>query len=176
MERGRGTAGGRVQGGESGVHAAYDLVMSRDDRPHIRVKAMAVLLNAARTHQAVVRFSGSPKDPRHFHRLVGGGVELGERSVEAVVREIGEELGTALLQPRLLGVLESIFVFEGGPGHEVVFVYTGELGDPDTVPPGGGWFQDNGEPMFVQWRVIDDPDHPWPLYPEGAADLARSLL
>jgi len=137
---------------------------------------MAVLLNPARTHQVVIRFTGSPKDPRPFHRLVGGAVELGERSVDAVVREIGEELGTTFLQPRLLGVLESIFVFEGEPGHEVVFVYAGELADPDVVPPGGGWFQDNGEPMFVQWRPIDDSDHPWPLYPEGAADLARSLL
>jgi 8-oxo-dGTP pyrophosphatase MutT (NUDIX family) len=150
--------------------------MSRDDRPHIHTKAMAVLLNAARTHQAVIRFTGSPKNPRQFHRLVGGGVELGERSVDAVVREIGEELGTTLLQPRLLGVLESIFAFEGEPGHEVVFVYSGELADPETVPPEGGWFQDNGEPMFVQWRPLDDSDHPWPLYPEGAADLARSLF
>jgi 8-oxo-dGTP pyrophosphatase MutT (NUDIX family) len=144
-------------------------------RARIHTKAMAVLLNAAGTHQAVIRFRGSAKDPRPFHRLIGGGVELGERSVDAVVREIGEELGTTLLQPRLLGVLESIFVFEGEPRHEVVFVYTGELADSGTVPPGGGWFQDNDEPMFVQWRAIDDSDHPWPLYPEGAADLAWGL-
>jgi ADP-ribose pyrophosphatase YjhB (NUDIX family) len=139
---------------------------------------MAVLLNADRTHHAVVRFTDSSGDLQHYHRLVGGGVEPGERAVEAVVREVGEELGTTLLEPRLLGVVESIFVRERDrePGHEVVFVYSGELADPDTIPPGGGWFQDNGEPMFVQWREVEDTGHPLPLYPEAAGDLARSLL
>lgn len=135
---------------------------------------MAVLVDAAGSRHAVIRFGGSPKEPRQFHRLVGGGVELGERSADAVVREIGEELGTTLLAPRLLGVLESLFVYQGEAGHEVVFVYSGELADPDTIPPEGRWFQDNGEPMFVQWRVVEDSDHPWPLYPRGAGDLVRA--
>jgi ADP-ribose pyrophosphatase YjhB (NUDIX family) len=150
--------------------------MLPEDRSYIRTKAMAVLLNAARTHHAVIRWSDSSKDVRDFHRLVGGSVELGERSVDAVVREISEELGTTFLEPRLLGVLENVFVFEGTPGHEVVFLYAGELADPDIVPSEGGWFQDNGVPMFVEWRAVDDSGHPWPLYPGGAGDLARSLV
>ena len=55
-------------------------------------------------------------------------------------------------------------------------MYAGELADPDVIPPGGGWFQDNGEPMFVEWRAVEDSGHEWPLYPEGAGDLARSLV
>ncbi len=108
--------------------------MFPEDRSYIRTKAMAVLLNAARTHHAVIRWADTSKDPRDFHRLVGGSVELGERSVDAMVREIGEELGTTLREPRLLGVLENQFVFEGEPGHEIVFVYAGELADPDDAP------------------------------------------
>jgi ADP-ribose pyrophosphatase YjhB (NUDIX family) len=150
--------------------------MIPEDRSYIRTKAMAILLNAARTHHAVIRWTDASKDPPDFHRLVGGSVELGERSVDAVVREIGEELGTTLLAPRLLGVLENVFVFEGESGHEIVFVYAGELADPDVIPPGGGWFQDNGEPMFVEWRAVEDSGHLWPLYPGGAGDLARSLV
>jgi ADP-ribose pyrophosphatase YjhB (NUDIX family) len=150
--------------------------MFPEDQSFIRTKAMAVLLNAARTHHAVIRWADTSKDPRDFHRLVGGSVELGERSVDAVVREIGEELGTTLREPRLLGVLENQFVYEGEAGHEIVFVYAGELADPDVIPPEGGWFQDNGEPMFVEWRAVDDSGHLWPLYPGGAGDLARSLV
>jgi len=137
---------------------------------------MAVLLNAARTHHAVIRFTHTAKDPQDFHRLVGGSVELGELALDAVVREIGEELGTTLREPRLLGVLESLFVYEGEPGHEIIFVYAGELADPGIVPSEGGWFQDNGVPMFVEWRAVDDAGHLWPLYPGGAGDLARSLV
>ena len=55
-------------------------------------------------------------------------------------------------------------------------MYAGELADPDVIPPVGGWFQDNGEPMFVEWRAVEDPGHEWPLSPEGAGDLARSLV
>jgi ADP-ribose pyrophosphatase YjhB (NUDIX family) len=150
--------------------------MAPVDRSYIRTKAMAVLLNPARTHHAVIRFTDSSVEPSHFHRLVGGGVELGERSVDAVVREIGEELGTALREPRLLGVLENTFVYEGQAGHEVVFVYAGELADPDIIPPLGGWFQDSGGPMFVEWRAVDDSGHQWPLYPDGAGALVRSLI
>lgn len=150
--------------------------MIPEDRSYIRTKAMAILLNAARTHHAVIRLADPTKDCPDFHRLVGGSVELGERSIDAVVREVGEELGTTLREPRLLGVLENVFVFEGEPGHEVVFLYAGELADPDVVPSEGGWFQDNGVPMFVEWRPVDDSGHEWPLYPGGAGDLARSLV
>ena len=136
---------------------------------------MAVVLNSARTHHAVIRWTDNTKDPRQFHRLVGGSVELGERSVDAVVREVGEELGTTLREPRLLGVLENVFVYEGAPGHEVVFLYAGELADPDVVPSEGGWFQDNGVPMFVEWRAVDDSGHEWPLYPDDVGELVRSV-
>lgn len=136
---------------------------------------MAVLLNAAGTHHAVIRFTDTTKDQQFFHRLVGGTVEVGERSIDAVVREIDEELGTMLRRPRLLGVLENVFVYEGEPGHEVVFLYAGELADPGIVPSDGGWFQDNGVPIFVEWRAVDDSTHEWPLYPGGAGDLARAL-
>ena len=85
------------------------------DRSFIRVKAMAYLPNAAGTHHAVLKAS-DPSDGRTFHRLLGGGVEPGERSEEAVVREIAEELRATLLEPRLLGVLENVFTYDGQSG------------------------------------------------------------
>ncbi len=65
-----------------------------------------------------------------YLRLLGGHIEFGERSDEALVREIQEEIGA---QVRLLGVLEVVenrFVHEGKPGHEVVFIYAAEFTDP----------------------------------------------
>jgi ADP-ribose pyrophosphatase YjhB (NUDIX family) len=137
---------------------------------------MVVLLNAGRTHHAVTRLADPSRECPEFHRLVGGSVELGEWAVDAVVREIGEELGTTLREPRLLGVLENLFVYEGQPGHEIVFLYAGELADPGIIPLDGGWFQDNGVPMFVEWRAVEDSGHTWPLYPGGVGDLVRSLV
>ena len=141
------------------------------ERARIRVKAMAYLPNAAGTHHAVLR-ADDPADGRTFHRLVGGGVELGERAADAVVREVAEELRATLLEPRLLGVLENIFAYDGQPGHEVVFVYGGRLAEGDVVPPEGGWYDDVGVPMWVEWRRCDEAgsDAP-PLYPDGVETL-----
>jgi ADP-ribose pyrophosphatase YjhB (NUDIX family) len=144
------------------------------DRSYIRVKAMAFLPNAAGTHHAVLR-GDDPDGDRAFHRLLGGGVELGERAIEAVVREIAEELRATLVEPELLGVVENIFTYGGEVGHEVVFVYAGRLAEGDVVPPEGGWYDDVGVPMWVEWRPIgapvEDDENTLPLYPDGVGTL-----
>jgi ADP-ribose pyrophosphatase YjhB (NUDIX family) len=96
---------------------------------------------------------------------------MGETLVDGVRREILEETGTTLEDPRLLGVLENIYVFDGRPGHEIVFVHTGRLADPDVVGPDGGWLADNGDPIRVEWRPYDDAGLDLPLYPQGLGGL-----
>jgi ADP-ribose pyrophosphatase YjhB (NUDIX family) len=144
------------------------------DRSYIRVKAMAYLPNAAGTHHAVLR-GHNPDGDRVFHRLIGGSVELGERAAEAVVREVAEELKATLVEPELLGVVENVFRFAGELGHEVVFVYAGRLAEGDVVPPEGGWYDDLGTPMWVEWRPVGDAaeggDDALPLYPDGLGTL-----
>ncbi len=140
----------------------------RAGNARIKVKAFAVIRNEAGTHHLVWR---GHEFSEPFHRLLGGHLELGEATIDCVVREIEEELGTTLLGPRLLGVLEEVFVHEGRPGHEIVFVYAGDLADPANVPPEGRWFTDGDERLRVEWRAIDvgpgDPHAGIPLYPTG---------
>jgi len=144
------------------------------DGSFIRVKAMVYLPNAAGTHHAVLR-GHDPVGDRVFHRLIGGSVEHGERALDAIVREVGEELEATLVDPRLLGVLENIYTFDGRPGHEVVFVYAGRLAEGDVVPPDGGWYDDVGTPMWVEWRPVDpgSVEDLLPLYPDGVEALLQ---
>jgi 8-oxo-dGTP pyrophosphatase MutT (NUDIX family) len=106
-----------------------------------------------------------------FARLLGGGIEFGERAEEALRREFREELGAELESVRLLGLLENIFTYEGRPYHELVLVYEAGFVDETLY----------GHDTFV---VLDDPDVPgvWrspavlaaagiPLYPDGLAEL-----
>ena len=44
-----------------------------------------------------------------FARPLGGGIDFGETSQDAIVREIREELGAELTDARLLGIVENIF-------------------------------------------------------------------
>lgn len=141
----------------------------------IRVKAMVILLNADRTRHAVSRLRPSAENPDGYDRLIGGHVEQGETAREALDREVREELGASLVEARLLDVLENIYRLNGRVGHEVVFVYAGRLDDPDVIPAAGKTFEEDGDPMPVWWRPVDDSAVQHPLYPPGAGDLARSL-
>lgn len=88
--------------------------------PRIRTLAVAVCVDGDR---ALVERGHDRVAGRSYYRAIGGGVEFGERAAEAVAREWREELGLTLAELRPLGVLESLFSYEGRPGHEIVFAY-----------------------------------------------------
>lgn len=138
------------------------------DRSHIRVKAFAVILDDDGTHHAVSRMATSEHPA--FHRPLGGSIEFGERSDEAVVREIHEELEATFVDPDLLGILENIFTIDGETGHEVVFVYGGRLSESGVVPELGRAFLDVDVPGWVEWRPVSG-DANLPLFPEGLQRL-----
>lgn len=103
-----------------------------------------------------------------YYRPLGGAVEPGETSQEAVAREIFEEVGLEIGNVRLLGVLENRFHLDGEPLHEVVFVYQGrfrnELAgqrDEFTVE------EDNGQRLRAVWRDLESFDERHRLVPEG---------
>ena len=58
-----------------------------------------------------------------FYRALGGGVDFGETSEQALQREFKEELQAELTNIHYLGCLESIFTFKGKQGHEVIQLY-----------------------------------------------------
>lgn len=90
-------------------------------------------------------------------RSIGGGIEDGETSWQAVEREVAEELGVPISEPVLLGVIENIFVFLGRPGHEVVFVYEATFTDAADYERD---FFEIREPNFgtynAVWKHMDD--------------------
>ena len=65
----------------------------------------------------------------YFCRPLGGGIEFGETSREAMLREISEEIGTDVENLNLIKVIENMFTYEGKQGHEIVFVYDAEFVD-----------------------------------------------
>ncbi|TCP55660.1 ribosomal protein L11 methyltransferase [Tumebacillus sp. BK434] len=64
-----------------------------------------------------------------YYRPPGGGIEFGEHSEQAVVRELREELGVEVTPAEFLGFLENIFRVEGSMGHEIVALYRVRLAD-----------------------------------------------
>lgn len=131
----------------------------------IRPIALAVI---RRGNQLLLETAFDTVKQEHFARPPGGGIEFGERAEEAVCREIREELGLTLVDTRLLTVSENLFVYEGNPGHEVVFVIEGRLAEEgayqlEELP------QREGERIAtVRWiDPVDVLARGWKLHPGG---------
>jgi len=107
-----------------------------------------------------------------FYRPLGGGIEFGETSTIALVREIREEVGTEIVDLQHIGTLENIFTYNGAPGHEIVQVYDGRFVDESlyamsSVPS----VESNGESIHVVWKPLGYFSAKHPLYPHGLLDL-----
>jgi 8-oxo-dGTP pyrophosphatase MutT (NUDIX family) len=114
----------------------------------------------------------------YFCRPLGGGIEFGEYSQAAVLREIQEELGAVVENLKLLGVLENIFTYEGQPGHEVVFVYDAEFTDKSLYEQAELLYHELGLAghFIAKWQSVAEIEREQVrLVPEGLADFLRTL-
>ncbi len=143
-------------------------------RQRIRVLALALIRDRDRL------FLSQGYDPaleRLFWRPLGGGVEFGERSADALKREFREEIGRDIevLAPPVL--FENLFVFNGRPGHEIILLHEARFVDDAMLAvepfaftePGPG-----GSEHRVQWVPLAELRRgEAPLYPEGLLALVE---
>ncbi|MGE0132716.1 MAG: NUDIX hydrolase [Blastocatellales bacterium] len=113
----------------------------------------------------------------HFHRPLGGGVEFGEHSRDAIAREIKEELGAEIEDTRLLGMIENLFTLEGRQGHEIVFVYDAKFTDRslyerETLTGYEEW----AGSFTATWVSLEEiQDNHVRLVPEKLIELIRAM-
>ena len=135
---------------------------------------MLIAPNADFTAHAVSVNPPTAENPTGYHRLIGGGVELGEAHRDAIVREVDEELGAAIRDLSFLTAVESIFHIDGTLGHEIVFIYVGHL-DPSPALTDATLTEADGSVVPIVWRPINDQREPLPLFPSATIDWVRSL-
>lgn len=64
-----------------------------------------------------------------FYRPLGGTIELGEKSVETLIREYKEEINAEIIVKDYVTCLENIFKIDNNVGHEIIQVYLVEFKD-----------------------------------------------
>ncbi|MHC0063680.1 NUDIX hydrolase [Nostoc sp. UIC 10890] len=70
-----------------------------------------------------------PVKQETFYRALGGGVEFGETSHDALKREFQEEIQADLTNIKYLGCIENLFTFNGRQGHEIIQLYQCDFAD-----------------------------------------------
>ena len=112
-----------------------------------------------------------------FCRPLGGGIGFGETSRDAMVREIWEELGAEVESLQLIGVLESIFTYNGQNGHEIAFVYDARFCDDSMYAKDMiEGREDNGTRFTAMWLSLDEiHSRRIRLVPNGVEGLLSSL-
>ncbi len=113
----------------------------------------------------------------YFYRPLGGGIEYGESSKAALLREIQEELDVEVDNIQLVGVIENIFTYEGEQRHEIVFVFDAEFSDKSLyeLDEIDGYEQEANVRFKAKWRSLDElVKNGGRLVPEDLANLLLS--
>jgi 8-oxo-dGTP pyrophosphatase MutT (NUDIX family) len=87
----------------------------------IRVLALGLIRDS--NNRTFLSEGYDPVKKDKFYRALGGGVEFGETSKQALQREFQEEIQAEITNIRYLACLENIFTFQGKPGHEIIQLY-----------------------------------------------------
>jgi 8-oxo-dGTP pyrophosphatase MutT (NUDIX family) len=141
-----------------------------------RIAAKAVAL-VVRDGRVLVERCADERAGTRFLRAIGGSIEFGETAADAAAREWREELGLDITGLTRLGVLENRFVYEGRPGHEIVFVFAAALANADDAGRDEWTATDtDGRPHTAVWMpVADVVSGAAPVVPDGVAALLRGL-
>ena len=129
-----------------------------------------------RHHNRILVFEGYDSVKNElFYRPLGGGIEFGEHSSEAIQREIKEELGAEVCDLSFLGSVENIFFINNRRGHEFVQVYDAKFRDPKFYNNHSFEATEaNGSKLKVMWKDIKFFEKgEIPLYPTGLLELLK---
>jgi ADP-ribose pyrophosphatase YjhB (NUDIX family) len=132
----------------------------------IRTKALCIFRHQ---DKVLLSYGYDPSKDETYLRPIGGGIEFGETSVTAVEREVQEEIQQQITHPKLLGVLENLFTFDGQQGHEIVFVYEAKFANPkfyqETEIQG---CESNGFTYIARWHSQAQIElNQFSVYPKG---------
>ncbi|OIO52808.1 MAG: hypothetical protein AUJ11_00300 [Parcubacteria group bacterium CG1_02_44_65] len=110
------------------------------------------------------------KKNEDFYRLVGGGIDFGETGIEALKREVKEEINAEIKNIKYLGLIENIFNYEGKEMHEIALVYKAEFKDKEIYGKKEIKILDSRKPQKAYWldkKIVFKAK----FYPEGLKKL-----
>ncbi|MFC4409083.1 NUDIX hydrolase [Chungangia koreensis] len=105
-----------------------------------------------------------------YYRPIGGTIELGERSQQALVREFQEELQVEVSVLKSLGCLENIYKVKGRIGHEITLLYTVEFVDSSLYEKESFIMTEGNKITTAKWMDVRDLIEKV-VFPDGLIEL-----
>ncbi|MBU7595936.1 NUDIX hydrolase [Metabacillus halosaccharovorans] len=114
----------------------------------------------------------------YYYRPIGGGIEYGELSSDALIREIQEEIKASITNLEYLETLENIFTYNGELGHEVVLVYDATFVDTSFYETSSfDGVEDDGTIFKLFWKPVSEfKNGKLRLVPENLLELIQERM
>lgn len=93
-----------------------------------RIRPIALGLIEHADHVFVSR-GEDPKTKERYCRFLGGGIDFGETSQAALMREFKEEIQAELTDIEYITCLDNVFTFNGKPKHELIQLFRARFVD-----------------------------------------------
>lgn len=112
-----------------------------------------------------------------FYRPLGGGIEFGETAEKAALRELKEEVGAEIKDISYLASFESIFSYNGAPGHEIIFLLSASFKDKSFYLTETIEGKEGGDAFVAKWVGIREfLVGNKTLYPDGLSKYLQRIL
>ncbi|KRF10173.1 DNA mismatch repair protein MutT [Paenibacillus sp. Soil766] len=112
-----------------------------------------------------------------YYRPIGGTIEFGERSDEALIREFSEEIGVQVVIKRYITCLENIFRIDDIIGHEITQIYLVDFKDKSHYQKEQFTILEGNKVINAKWVSKDELFLGKKiLYPNGLTELLKNEL
>lgn len=145
--------------------------MNREDGKYPRAKVIGILQSGHRV--LVEEYQGEHSRGRGpYYRPIGGSIEFGEKSIDALIREFKEELKLNVEIDAFISCIENIFMIREQIGHEIILVYNVGFVDKENYNRELFDIQVNEKVSFAKWiNITDFITGEKVLFPDGLVEM-----
>ena len=108
----------------------------------------------------------------YYYRPIGGTIELGDKSIETLIREFKEEIKVEVMIKDYVSCIENIFKIDTNLGHEIIQIYLVEFKDKTLYKKESFEIIEGNKITYAKWvSLAEILEGKKVLFPDGLFEL-----